>query len=99
MRYLLLMKLVLNLQVGFNRRFDKSFRRVREIVESGEIGQPYILHITSRDPDLPAMEFIRVSGGMFLDMTIHDFDMARFLLGDIEEVYAIGKVLVFPEFV
>lgn len=85
------------LQVGFNRRFDKSYQRVHQIVDSGEIGHPCILKITSRDPEPPAMEFLKVSGGMFLDMTIHDFDMARFLLGDIEEVYAIGKVLVSPE--
>jgi myo-inositol 2-dehydrogenase/D-chiro-inositol 1-dehydrogenase len=85
------------LQVGFNRRFDKSFQKVREIVSSGEIGRPCILHITSRDPEVPAMEFMRVSGGMFLDMTIHDFDMARFQVGEIEEVYAIGGVLIEPE--
>ena len=83
------------LQVGFNRRFDKSFRRVREVVASGEIGRPCILRITNRDPDFPAMEFLRVSGGMFLDMTIHDFDMTRFLSGsEVEEVYAIGDALV-----
>ncbi len=86
------------LQVGFNRRFDKSFKRVHDIVTSGEIGRPCILHIISRDPEPPAIEFLRVSGGMFLDMTIHDFDMARYLLGEVEEVYAIGKVLVSPEF-
>jgi myo-inositol 2-dehydrogenase/D-chiro-inositol 1-dehydrogenase len=86
------------LQVGFNRRFDKSFKRVHDIVESGEIGRPCILRITSRDPEPPAMEFLRVSGGMFLDMTIHDFDMARYLLGEVEEVYAVGKILVSPEF-
>jgi myo-inositol 2-dehydrogenase/D-chiro-inositol 1-dehydrogenase len=57
------------LQVGFNRRFDKSFQRVREIVASGEIGRPCILRITNRDPEVPALEFMRVSGGMFLDMT------------------------------
>ncbi len=85
------------LQVGFNRRFDKSFREVHEIVASGEIGRPCILRITNRDPDLPAMEFMRVSGGMFLDMTIHDFDMARFQVGEVEEVYAIGSVLIEPE--
>lgn len=84
------------LQVGFNRRFDKSFRKVREIVASGEIGRPCILHITSRDPEVPDMEFMRVSGGMFLDMTIHDFDMARFQVGDVEEVYAMGGVLIEP---
>ncbi len=85
------------LQVGFNRRFDESFRRVREIVASGEIGRPCILRITNRDPDFPAMEFLRVSGGMFLDMTIHDFDMARFQVGEVEEVYATGSVLLEPE--
>ena len=84
------------LQVGFNRRFDKSFQRVREIVASGEIGHPCILRITNRDPELPAMEFLRVSGGMFLDMTIHDFDMARFQVGEVEEVYATGSVLIEP---
>jgi myo-inositol 2-dehydrogenase/D-chiro-inositol 1-dehydrogenase len=85
------------LQVGFNRRFDKSFMRVREIVASGEIGRPCILLITNRDPEPSTIEFARVSGGMFLDMTIHDFDMARFQVGEIEEVYAIGNVLVAPE--
>jgi myo-inositol 2-dehydrogenase/D-chiro-inositol 1-dehydrogenase len=85
------------LQVGFNRRFDKSFQRVREIVASGEIGHPCILRISDRDPEVPAMEFMRISGGMFLDMTIHDFDMARFQVGEIEEVYAMGGVLIEPE--
>src|SRR5512143_677016 len=85
------------LQVGFNRRFDKSFQRVREIVKSGEIGRPCILRITNRDPAVPAMEFMRVSGGLFLDMTIHDFDMARFQIGEVEEVYATGTVLIEPE--
>jgi myo-inositol 2-dehydrogenase/D-chiro-inositol 1-dehydrogenase len=84
------------LQVGFNRRFDKSFQRVREIVTSGEIGRPSILRITNRDPEVPALEFMRVSGGMFLDMTIHDFDMARFQVGEVEEVYATGGVLIEP---
>lgn len=85
------------LQVGFNRRFDKSFQKVREMVASGELGRPCILHIMSRDPEVPAMEFMRVSGGMFLDMTIHDFDMARFQIGEVDEIYAIGGVLVEPE--
>jgi myo-inositol 2-dehydrogenase/D-chiro-inositol 1-dehydrogenase len=84
------------LQVGFNRRFDKSFQKVHEIVASGEIGRPCILRITNRDPDFPAMEFMRVSGGMFLDMTIHDFDMARFQVGEVQEVYATGGVLIEP---
>lgn len=84
------------LQIGFNRRFDKSFRQVHELVASGKIGRPCILRITNRDPDFPAMEFLRVSGGMFLDMTIHDFDMARFQVGEVEEVYALGGVLIEP---
>jgi myo-inositol 2-dehydrogenase/D-chiro-inositol 1-dehydrogenase len=84
------------LMVGFNRRFDKSFQKVHEVVSSGEIGSPCILRITNRDPEVPAMEFMRVSGGMFLDMTIHDFDMARFQVGEVEEVYAIGNILIEP---
>ncbi len=84
-------------QVGFNRRFDKNFQRVHDIVASGEIGRPCILHIISRDPEPPSVEYARTSGGMFLDMTIHDFDMARYQVGEIEEVYAVGKVLVAPQ--
>lgn len=87
----------IKLQVGFNRRFDRSFQRVHEIVASGEIGRPCILRITNRDPLPPSVEYARSSGGMFLDMTIHDFDMARYQVGEIEEVYAIGNVLVAPE--
>jgi myo-inositol 2-dehydrogenase/D-chiro-inositol 1-dehydrogenase len=85
------------LQVGFNRRFDKSYQQVHKIVESGEIGQPCILRITNRDPAFPSMDFLKVSGGMFLDLTIHDFDMARYQMGEVEEVYAIGNVLIEPE--
>ncbi len=86
------------LQLGFNRRFDKSFQRVREIVSSGEIGRPCMVRITARDPEPPSVEYARTSGGMFLDMTIHDFDMARFQAGDVEEVYAVGNVLVAPDY-
>lgn len=83
------------LMVGFNRRFDPSFKRVREIVASGAIGVPHILRITSRDPVPPPIAYVKVSGGIFLDMTIHDFDMARYLMGsEIVEVYAAGNVLV-----
>ena len=82
------------LQIGFNRRFDKTYQRVHEIVTSGEIGRPCLLHIVNRDPDFPAMEFLRVSGGMFLDLGIHDLDMVRFQLGEVEEVYATGAVLI-----
>ena len=84
-------------QVGFNRRFDASFRRIREAVAAGEIGEPHILRITSRDPGPPPIEYVKVSGGLFLDMTIHDFDMARYLIGDeVTEVYATGGVRVDP---
>ena len=69
------------LQVGFNRRFDANFARVRQAIECGEIGSPALLHIISRDPGPPPIAYVKVSGGMFLDMTIHDFDMARFLIG------------------
>jgi myo-inositol 2-dehydrogenase/D-chiro-inositol 1-dehydrogenase len=85
-------------QVGFNRRFDASFARVREAVTSGEIGEPHIMRITSRDPAPPPIEYVKVSGGIFLDMTIHDFDMARYLIGDeVVEVYAVGGVRVDPK--
>ncbi len=85
-------------QVGFNRRFDASFRWVREAVASGEIGEPHILHITSRDPAPPPIEYVKVSGGIFLDMTIHDFDMARYLIGnEVVEIFAVGCVRVDPK--
>src|SRR5258707_14609108 len=85
------------LQIGFNRRFDTNFRRVRQAVEQGEIGQPLVLHIVSRDPEPPPIEYIRVSGGIFLDMAIHDFDMARYLIGsEIEEVFAQANVISDP---
>ena len=86
------------LQIGFNRRFDANFVRVRQAVASGEIGTPRLLHIISRDPAPPPLSYIKVSGGMFFDMTIHDFDMARFLIGDeVEEVYVQAAVMVDPE--
>jgi len=85
------------MQVGFNRRFDANYRRVRQAVERGEIGEPHLMHIVSRDPGPPPIEYIKVSGGIFLDMTIHDFDMARFLIGsEVEEVYTAGAVRVDP---
>jgi myo-inositol 2-dehydrogenase/D-chiro-inositol 1-dehydrogenase len=86
------------LQVGFNRRFDANFERVRRSIATGEIGTPHLLHIVSRDPGPPPISYIRVSGGMFLDMTIHDFDMARFLMQDeVTEVYTSASVRVDPE--
>ncbi|HEX6384519.1 MAG TPA: inositol 2-dehydrogenase, partial [Anaerolineae bacterium] len=85
------------LQIGFNRRFDANFRKAREIVHEGKIGAPHILRITSRDPAPPPLSYVQVSGGIFLDMTIHDFDMARFLIGsEVEEIYAAGGVMVDP---
>lgn len=85
------------LQIGFNRRFDANFRRVRQAVEQGEIGQPLVMHIVSRDPAPPPIEYIRVSGGIFLDMTIHDFDMARYLVGsEVQEVFAQANALGEP---
>jgi len=85
------------LQIGFNRRFDPSFKRARDMVAAGKIGTPHIVRITSRDPKTPPLGFVERSGGMFADMTIHDFDMARYLVGsEVEEVYAIGTVLVDP---
>ena len=84
-------------QVGFNRRFDHNFMAAREAVKTGKIGDLNILKITSRDPGAPPVSYIKVSGGIFLDMTIHDFDMVRFMSGaEVEEVYAIGGVLVDP---
>ncbi|MFS0722994.1 inositol 2-dehydrogenase [Paenibacillus sp. 1P07SE] len=87
------------LQVGFNRRFDRNFRKARELVQSGEIGQPHIIKITSRDPAPPGADYIRTSGGIFMDMTIHDFDMARYLTGsEAVEVHAYGSVMIDPVF-
>lgn len=84
-------------QVGFNRRFDPSFRRVREAVERGEVGTPHLLHLISRDPSPPPIDYIRSSGGLFFDMTIHDFDMARFLIAsEVEEIYTAAAVRVDP---
>ncbi|MCH8013081.1 MAG: inositol 2-dehydrogenase [Candidatus Marinimicrobia bacterium] len=83
------------LQVGFNRRFDPDFKRLKQAVDCGKIGRLYFIKITSRDPAPPPLEYIQSSGGIFLDMTIHDFDMVRYLSGsDVDEVYAAGAVLI-----
>ncbi|MFC2115627.1 inositol 2-dehydrogenase [Bacteroidota bacterium] len=85
------------LMIGFNRRFDPNFAKVQQMVRDGKIGEPHILKITSRDPSPPPAEYVAVSGGMFLDMTIHDFDMAKFVVGsEVTEVYAKANVLVDP---
>lgn len=86
------------LQVGFNRRFDPNFRRAYEFVQSGKIGTIHIIKITNRDPARPDLDFIPQSGGLFIDFSIHDFDMARFITeSEVEEIYAIGTVLIDPK--
>jgi myo-inositol 2-dehydrogenase/D-chiro-inositol 1-dehydrogenase len=85
------------LQVGLNRRFDPAHRSVRDAVASGAVGALHLVRITSRDPEPPPLAYVKVSGGIFLDMTVHDFDMARFVTGsEVEEVYARGEVRVDP---
>ncbi|GAA0318697.1 inositol 2-dehydrogenase [Oceanobacillus oncorhynchi subsp. oncorhynchi] len=87
-----------NLQIGFNRRFDKHFSKVQHAVVEGHIGTPQIIKITSRDPQAPAIEYVKRSGGMFMDMTIHDFDMARYLSNsDVVDVTVKADNLVDPE--
>jgi myo-inositol 2-dehydrogenase / D-chiro-inositol 1-dehydrogenase len=87
-------------QIAFNRRYDRSHRAVREAVRAGDIGVLELLVLTSRDPGLPSLDYIKASGGIFRDMTIHDFDLARFILGDdpVLEVFATGSILVEPAF-
>ncbi len=82
------------LQVGFVRRFDHNHKAVRDTVASGKLGAPNIVKVTSRDPDHQSMDYIKVSGGIFMDMTIHDFDMVRYLSGsEVTEVTAYGAAL------
>ena len=84
-------------QVGFNRRFDHNFEALQKAVAAGKIGKQQIIKITSRDPEPPPIDYVKISGGIFLDMTIHDFDMVRYLSGaEVEEVYAAGSVTVDP---
>lgn len=82
--------------IGFNRRFDPSFRALRDRVLTGEIGALEQVVITSRDPAPPPARYVAASGGLFRDMTIHDLDMARYLAGDIVEVQAMGANLIHP---
>lgn len=85
------------LQIGFNRRFDHNHGRVREMAAKGALGKVEIVKITSRDPEPPSAEYAASSGGLFIDMMIHDFDMAQFQAGSpVTEVYAQGAVLVDP---
>jgi myo-inositol 2-dehydrogenase/D-chiro-inositol 1-dehydrogenase len=86
------------LQIGFNRRFDPSHRAVRDAVTRGDLGSLRLVRISSRDPSPPPLEYVAVSGGIFLDMTGHDFDMARFVTGsEVDEVFAQGSVQITPE--
>jgi myo-inositol 2-dehydrogenase/D-chiro-inositol 1-dehydrogenase len=86
-------------QIGFNRRFDPAHASVREAVRSGEIGEPHLVRISSRDPEPPPLAYVKTSGGLFLDMMIHDFDMARFVTGsEVVEVFARGAARVEPSF-
>ena len=84
------------LQIGFNRRFDSNHVRIKRAIDNGEIGQPHTMMVISRDPAPPPIDYIKVSGGLMMDMMIHDFDMCRFLLGEVEEMFAIGDVMVDP---
>lgn len=87
------------LQIGFVRRFDHNHKAVHDTVASGKLGEPCVVKVTSRDPDHQPMEYIKTSGGIFIDMTIHDFDMVRYLCGsEVTEVTAYGAVCENPEY-
>lgn len=85
------------LQIGFNRRYDHNFAHIKHLADEGKLGKLQTIKITSRDPEPPAIDYVKVSGGIFLDMTVHDFDMARFIGGEVEEVYANATVMVDDE--
>lgn len=86
------------MMVAFNRRFDPDFEKVQQAVAQGQIGKPLSLHLISRDPGPPPVAYLKESGGLFRDMTIHDFDMARYIMGSkVIEVFATGDCLIDPE--
>ncbi|NLK07489.1 MAG: inositol 2-dehydrogenase [Firmicutes bacterium] len=90
-------KAKVKLQLGFNRRFDPNFQKIHTLVREGALGEVHSIKITSRDPAPPPISYVKASGGIFMDMTIHDFDMARYLAGsEVTEVYAVGSVLIEP---
>ena len=85
------------LQIGFCRRFDHNHRAVYDMVKSGKVGQPHLIRISSRDPEPPSIDYVKVSGGIFYDMMIHDFDMVRYVTGsEAVEISAVGSCLVNP---
>jgi myo-inositol 2-dehydrogenase/D-chiro-inositol 1-dehydrogenase len=85
----------IKLQIGFNRRFDPTFRAVHSAIEAGRLGRPLLLHLFSRDPRPTAVSSTRAIAGLFLDMTIHDFDMARFLMqSEVTQVYALAGTMM-----
>ena len=85
-------------QVGFNRRFDPNFVKAKKAILDGDVGKVHIIKITSRDPEAPPLSYVKSSGGIFADMTIHDFDMARFLAGsEPVQIFAIGDALINKE--
>lgn len=87
------------LQLGFVRRFDHNHKKVHDVVASGKLGKPHLVKVCSRDPEPPSEAYVAVSGGIFMDMMIHDFDMARYLAGsDVVEVMAYGANLIDPCF-
>jgi myo-inositol 2-dehydrogenase/D-chiro-inositol 1-dehydrogenase len=90
----------IRLQIGFNRRFDPSFNRVRDHVFANKLGALHLLRIVNRDPVRPRIDFVKNSGGLFFDFNVHDFDMLRFITGDeISEIYAAGNALIDSELI
>jgi len=87
-----------SVQLGFMRRFDPGYARAKAKIEAGELGKLETFRALSRDTYPPNLEFLRGSGGLFLDMSVHDLDLARFLVGEVEEVYAWGDVLIDDRF-
>jgi myo-inositol 2-dehydrogenase/D-chiro-inositol 1-dehydrogenase len=85
-------------QLGFMRRFDPGYAKARERIAAGELGRIETFRALSRDTYPPSVEFLRTSGGLFLDMAVHDFDLARFLVGEVDEVHAWGAVLADERF-
>ena len=83
------------LQIGFNRRFDKNFSEIAKQIRNNQLGNIFFVRITSRDPEIPPMEYLKGAGGLFRDMTIHDFDMLRFLVqSEVKQIYVRGAVMI-----